>query len=116
MAAGPLNARRPLAAGLCRLAAAACCLPIFWAGFDQVLLAQAASGDAPAPGPQNDDDDMAQPAAAVRPDRPASPATPAAAPTPGRTPPRPPLAGASPPLGPRCEHDLRNGFGGPLLC
>jgi hypothetical protein len=97
------------------LAAAACCLPILWAGFDQTLVAQAASGDAPASGPQNDDDDMAQPAAAVRQGRPASPATPPAAPTAGRTPPRPSLAGAAP-ASPRCEHDRRNGFGAPLLC
>jgi hypothetical protein len=97
------------------LAIAACCLPIFWAGFDQVLLAQPASVDAPAPGPQNDDDDMLQPAAAVRPARPASTATPPAAPTGGGARARSTLGSAAL-VPPRCELDLRNGFGGPLLC
>jgi hypothetical protein len=98
------------------LAAAACCLLIFWADFDQVMVAQVASGEAPASGPQNDDDDMARPSPAVRQGRPAAAARTPSLPTARRAPLRPPLAGASPPLSPRCEHALRNGFGAPLLC
>jgi hypothetical protein len=106
----------PSRVALRHLAAFVCCVLVLWATVDQFYCTQSTDDPAGPSVPHDDDDDMAQPPAAVRPDCPrASAPSYEARPAPAR-----PRAlssqTASGPIRPARERDAVNGVGAPLLC